>query len=205
MVDRVATREEQIEAAQARGDQIQAAALANSERVTVPHLELRDLPFSAVPLFGYDHCNIVSSLGFDIGSVLGLPQRELEAIKLAGLLHDAGRTRPWQFAEPGHQKVSADLAVRALRGAGNTHGNDWLRDRVEFLILSMDLSAKELPRDPALQVLWDVDALEAARLAPGTPEGLRVFRERTRRERLCTQIAFDRRRDCLHHYGWPGM
>lgn len=205
--DRIASPEEQAELARERGDLIQANALSNMERLEVPYLELKDLPWSSVPKFGYDHCNGVAMLAYEMGVAFGLNDRELQAVKLAGMLHDVGRTKTWQFPEPGHQKVSAEIAVQLLRGNNNSHAADWLRDRVEQLILGMDLSAPSLPTDPALQVLWDVDALEAARLAPGTQEGMRVWKARTVETRLCTQLARSResRAAALRNHGWTGF
>lgn len=207
MKDRIASPEEQAQVALERGDEIQANALRNAQRLDVPHLELKDLPWSEVPKYGYDHCNGVAMLAYEMGLALGLNDRDLQAVKLAGMLHDVGRTKPWQFPEPGHQKASAEIAVRVLRGGKHSHTEDWLRDRVEYLILGMDLSAPSLPTDPALQVLWDVDALEAARLAPGTPEGMRVWKQRTVESRLCTQLARSRdaRLNVLRNHGWPGF
>lgn len=204
MKDRIATREEQVAEARARGDHLQAMALENSKRLDLDTLDLSKVPFSNVPTHGYNHCQQVSMLAFEIGQAMGLSPFDLVCVKMAGLLHDCARTQPWQIPEPGHQRASAELAVRTLRARIDGHGNSAQIDRVEQLILAMDLSAVELPRDPAMQVLWDVDALESARLAPKTDEGQRVWRARTAADRLCTQFAKERERklQMLRYHGW---
>ncbi len=204
--DRIATKFEQAELANARGDEIQANALANSKRVTVDALDIASIPWSPAPLYGHAHSQQVSMLAYEIGTTLGLTEADLEAVKIAGLLHDVGRTQPWHHADPGHQKASAEIAVRLLRGSveKTIADRDVLRDRVEFLILGLDLSQKELPRDPALQALWDVDALESARYAPGTVEGLKLFKARTAASRVCTAYGKERtfHTQMLRHHGW---
>lgn len=200
--DRIANRQENIEYAKSRGDEIQANVLANSRRTEIATLDISRVPWSQAPLYGYNHSQQVSMVAYELGLLAGLTPQDLEAVKVAGLLHDVGRSRPWQNADPGHQQLSAEIAVRLLRGATETHGNARLRDRVEQLILGLDLGAKELPTDPALQVLWDIDSLESARYAPGTVEGHKIFSQRA--SRLCTPFARDRFRQeqMLKHHGW---
>ena len=98
----------------------------------------------------------------------------------------------------------ADLAVRFLRSQSDVWHQQDMIDEVAWLIANHDLSAKELPSDFRLQALWDADSYEAARFAPGTVEGLKVFRERTRSERLCTAWAKEaaNKRVWLNHRGW---
>lgn len=186
-------------------EQLLARAEANRARTsTLPGLDLRDVEWSPVEHFGYPHSQEVSMLAHYIGEFLGLPKNVLERVKLAGLLHDLGRQTPWQTPDPHHNQRSADLAVRFLRSQSEVWHQQDLIDEVAWLIANHDLSAKELPSDPRLQALWDADSYDAARLAPGTVEGLKVFRERTRSERLCTAWAKEaaNKRVWLNHRGW---
>jgi len=178
---------------------------ANQRRSgTLPGLDLRDVTWSEVEHYGYSHGQEVSMLAHYVGQWLGLSQNVLERVKLAGLLHDVGRQTTWQVPDPNHNQRSADAAVRFLRSQGELWHQQDLIDEVAWLIANHDLSAKELPTDHRLQALWDADSYDAARLAPGTPEGLKVFRERTRAERLCTAWAKqrDNKQVWLKHRGW---
>lgn len=186
-------------------ERLLARAEANRQRTsTLPGLDLRDVEWSPVEHFGYPHGQEVSMLSHYIGEYLGLPKTTLERVKMAGLLHDLGRQTTWQVPDPNHNQRSADAAVRFLRSQSEVWHQQDLIDEVAWLIANHDLSAKTLPTDHRLQALWDADSYESARLAPGTSEGLKVFRERTRTERLCTDWGKqkDNKRVWLKHRGW---
>lgn len=165
-------------------------------------VDLRDIPWPADPLYGYNHCQEMSMLAHYIGEGLGVSVADLQAVKLAGLLHDLGRQAPWGQPDPVHAARSADLAVAWLRSQNESWYRQELIEQVGWLISNHALTAKDLPVDPRLQALWDADAYEAARVAPGTPEGLKAFRTAT--SRLCTAWAKDRenQRTWLRHRGW---
>jgi hypothetical protein len=186
-------------------EQMEQRLAANQQRAgTLPGLDLRDVTWPEVEHYGYQHGQEVSMLAHYVGEFLGLPKNVLERVKLAGLLHDLGRETPWQVADPNHRLRSADLAVRFLRSQNEVWHQHELIDEVGWLITNHDLSSKELPTDPRLQALWDADSYDAARLAPGTSEGLKIFRERTRAERLCSAWAKEvvNKRVWLNHRGW---
>lgn len=167
--------------------------------------DLQDIPFSEVEYYGWDHAQQVSKLSALIAQVqFGMEGADLQAVTLAGLYHDLGRTTPWQQADPYHNKRSAELAVRYMTGAGKFQTDSALVEKVERLILLHDLSAAELPRDPMQQALWDADSYDAARIRPGSVDGLKLFKARTRPERLCTEWAKDpaNKRTWLSHRGW---
>jgi hypothetical protein len=186
-------------------EKLLARAEANQQRSgTLPGLDLRDVTWSEVEHYGYQHGQEVSMLAHYVGEFLGLPKNVLERVKLAGLLHDIGRENPWQVADPNHRLRSADLAVRFLRSQNEVWHQQDLIEEVGWLITNHDLSSKTLPTDPRLQALWDADSYDAARFAPGTSEGLKIFRERTRTERLCSSWAKEvaNKRVWLNHRGW---
>lgn len=185
-------------------ERLMAAAEANAQRsVALEHVDLREVPWSPIAEYGYQHCQETSMLAHHIGRIVGLDDKALKSIKAAALLHDLGRTQPWQATDPGHGARSADLAVEFLRKQEATRLNKEFIDDVGWLIAHHDLSG-EKPSDLRLQCLWDADSYEAARLAPGTPEGLKVFRARTSNDRLCTDWAKDtnNKKVWLAHRGW---
>jgi hypothetical protein len=182
-----------------------ARAEANRQRTgTLPGLDLRDVAWSTVEHYGYPHGQEVSMLAHYVGEQLGLNKETLERVKLAGLLHDLGRETPWQVADPNHRQRSADLAEKFLRSQSEVWHQQALIEETCWIIANHDLSAKELPTDPRLQALWDADSYDAARFSPGTVEGLKVFRERTKTDRLCTAWAKEanNKRVWLNHRGW---
>lgn len=186
-------------------ERLLAQAEANQQRSgTLPGLDLRDITWSEVEHYGYPHGQEVSMLAHYIGQFLGLPQSVLERVKLAGLLHDCGRETPWQVPDPNHRLRSAEMAERFLRSQSEVWHKQDLIDEVAWLIANHDLSAETLPTDPRLQALWDADSYDAARFSPGTEEGLKVFRSRTKADRLCTAWAKERdnKRTWLRHRGW---
>lgn len=180
------------------------AAEMNRQRTGVLDgaLDLRDIPWPADDLYGYNHSQEMSTLAHYIAEGLKVSAADLKALKLAGLLHDLGRQAPWGQPDPNHAQRSADLAGRFLRSQNETWFQHGLISGVEWMIAHHDLSAKELPTDPRLQALWDADSYEAARVKPGTPEGLKAFRTAT--SRLCTEWARDKenQRIWLRHRGW---
>jgi hypothetical protein len=186
-------------------EQMEQRITANQQRAgTLPGLDLRDVTWPEVEHYGYQHGQEVSMLAHYVGEGLGLPKTVLERVKLAGLLHDLGRETPWQVSDPVHRMRSADIAVRFLRSQGEVWHQKDMIDEVGWLIGNHDLSSPTLPTDHRLQALWDADSYEAARFAPGTAEGLKVFRARTLNERLCTDWAKNKsnKRTWLSHRGW---
>jgi HD superfamily phosphodiesterase len=180
-------------------------AEANKQRVsTLPGLDLRDVPWSNTPHFGYDHGQETSVLAHYIGESLGLSKSSLEIVKLAGLLHDIAREGDWHKPDPGHQMRSAEKAVAFLRSQSEVWHQQELIENVARLIANLDLSSNEKPVDPHLQALWDADSYESARLAPGEAAGLKVFRQRTAADRLCTPWARDaeNKKVWLRYRGW---
>jgi hypothetical protein len=96
------------------------------------------------------------------------------------------------------------MAATFLRSQNETWHKQELIDEVTWLIANHDLSAQTLPTDPRLQALWDADSYDAARFSPGTMEGLQIFRERTKADRLCTAWSKEanNKRAWLTHRGW---
>lgn len=176
---------------------------ANQQRTGfLEGLDLRDVPFSAVPLYGYDHCQEMSTLAHYIGEKLNLKPVELKQLKTAALMHDAGRETPWTVPDPYHARRSADLADKYLRAQTETWAGEEFRERVCWLIANHDLSARFLPAEPQLQALWDADSYDAARIGVGTLEGMKHFRDRT--ARLCTDWARNKenQRVWMRHRKW---
>ena len=186
-------------------EKLMARAEANRQRTgTLPGLDLRDVPWSTVEHYGYPHSQEVSMLAHYVGEQLGLNKDTLERVKLAGLLHDLGRETTWHVPDPLHRHRSADLAAKFLRSQSEVWHQQDMIEEVCWLIANHDLSSTTLPIDHRLQALWDADSYDAARFSPGTPEGLKVFRERTNNERLCSEWAKqkDNKKVWLHHRGW---
>lgn len=177
----------------------------NKKRTTaLEGTDLRDVPFSEVEHYGHSHCQETSQLAYYIGQYLDLNDYDLSLVKLAALLHDLGRETPWYIDDPNHNQRSSELAVRWLKGQDqHWHRQDFIHE-VGALIANHSLSAKELPKDPRLQALWDAESYESARFAPGEAEGLKIFRARTNNERLCTNWAkeTENKRTWLSHRGW---
>lgn len=183
-------------------EQLISLARQNHQRsAAFESTDLRDIPFSPVEHYGYEHSQEMSTVAHYIAEGLGVTGLDLQAVKIAGLFHDLGREQPWQRADPDHQRRSADMAVTFLKGQGETWAKAELIEQVAWLIANHSL-AGPLPSDPRLQALWDADAYDAARFSPGTPEGMRIFRERT--ARLCTDWAKnpENKRTWLKHRGW---
>lgn len=185
-------------------ERMMTLAQQNAQRsVALEHVDLREIEWSQVPGYDYRHGQETSMLAAHIARILELPERAFKSIKAAGLLHDLGREQPWQASDPTHGVRSADLAVKFLRAQEATRLNTELIDDVGWLLAHHDLSG-ERPSDLRLQCLWDADSYEAARLAPGTPEGLKIFRARTSNDRLCTDWAksSENKKVWLAHRGW---
>lgn len=163
------------------------AAELNKQRhmVSGKELDLSDIPFSTVPAYGWEHAQHTMLLAAYIAQMVGVTKSyEMDAVKMAGLLHDLGREMPWQQPDPNHNIRSADKATAYLQ---KKFAPTSLIERVQVLIAQHDLRKEELPRDPLAMALWDADALEGWRLAPGTGEGMRVMQQR----RFCTAFAND--------------
>lgn len=146
------------------------------------------VPFSETPFYSYrEHCEGVGRLALVLGQTLGLKDRDLRIVRYAGILHDLGRSQPWQRSDPDHGQLSARLADEALRRDPQYGADSAFRDEVCRLIAGHNLSAADLPKDPKAMALWDADALDSARFSPNTRDGIVVFKERT--TRLCTVDA----------------
>lgn len=167
--------------------------------VNVEEINILDVPWPEEP-YGFQHAQETAALAVHIAQTIGgISPTDLNALRFAGMFHDVCRARPWQEKDDGHSQRSADYLERFMQKRNDPTS---LIERAVLLVARHDLSARELPRDPLAQALWDADSLEAARLSPGTPTGLRILRQRN--ARLCT--AFARERDnqatWMRHRGW---
>lgn len=188
-----------------RAQKMLQLAEQNKQRTTaLEGTDLRDIPFPNVEHYGHNHAQETSQLAYYIGQMLGLSDADLTLVKTAALLHDLGRETPWMIEDPYHNVRSAELATRWLRGQEQHWFRSEFIDEVGALISKHSLTSKTLPSDPRLQALWDAEAYEAARLAPGETEGLKIFRARTASDRLCSDWAKDvaNKRTWLTHRGW---
>jgi hypothetical protein len=150
-----------------------------------------------VPYYGFDHARETSELALQVyyripihADLTPFESKVNElSVKYAGLYHDLGRTAPWNHKDPGHAQASASLAEEYLKTDNDLSRDDALREAVIRetcrLIANHSLDAPSLPTDPRAMALWDADSLEAARIEPGTHEGLRLLKHRY--ERLCTE------------------
>jgi hypothetical protein len=121
------------------------------------------------------------------------------ALWVAGLFHDIGRTEPFGKEDPYHAARGADMVERILRGHHELHGDELLRSVSCRLIALHDRP----PDDPVAQVLWDADHWEACRYMPGTPDGLKVLKERTSPHVLYTDFAKERA-NLRRYMSWRG-
>jgi hypothetical protein len=110
--------------------------------------------------------------------------RDFDVIKTAGLLHDLGRTTPWQAANVGHASRGAVIANRVFHDDAKAWGDQGFAADVCQLIATHRLppvgGADDVPRptDPRLIALWDAECYEAARFVPNTPEGGKILAAR---------------------------
>jgi len=99
------------------------------------------------------------------------------ALWAAALFHDLGRREPWNREDPAHARHSAECFERVIRADPVLWHEEALRETAARLIANHDRAPE--PGNPLAVALHDADALEAARICPGTPEGLVHFRART--------------------------
>jgi len=178
---------------------------AESMRESAPAItgfDLRNVAWPTVDHYGYQHGNETSQLAWHIARGLDVGGEDLEAVKIAALLHDIGREQPWQAADPYHGRRSAELAGKLLRGSDEFRSRHSIVEKVEELIGRHSLHTTQLPDDPRLRAMWDADSYESARFAPNTVEGLKLFQSRT--STLCTPWARERqnKKTWLHYRGW---
>lgn len=167
--------------------------------VNVEEINILDVPWPAEP-YGFQHAQETAALAVHIAQTIGgISPNELNALRFAAMFHDVCRSLTWQKADDGHAQRSADYLERFMQRRNDATS---LIERAVKLVARHDLSAKETPRDPLAQALWDADSLEAARLAPGTQAGVTIFR--TRAKRLCTAFAQskDTQTTWMRHRGW---
>ena len=174
--------------------------------VTGAEMDLTDVDWPTVPHYGYEHGRDASTLAMHIAKILGVTRPlDLDALRLAGMMHDICRVAPWERwalgaeADPNPGRRSAEFVERYMQKRNQPTE---LIERTVRLIIDHTLSAAELPRDPLLMALWDADALESARFAPGTSQGHNVWRART--SRLC--VDWSKQKDTkaiwMRYGGW---
>lgn len=135
---------------------------------------LLNVVFPSLEHFGPDHGRNTSQLACYIAEVEGVTDgTELEIVKAAGLLHDVGRTKPWQVSDKDAPRRSAELADRFIRSDANGARMPQVREAVCRLVAQYDPEGPP-PRDPLVQALWDADHLEAARFAANTTQGKQI-------------------------------
>lgn len=128
--------------------------------------------------YGVDHATQMSQLAVIIAKHLGVTDPvDIKIVEGAGMFHDLGRTRPWQY-EDNHAELSARRAEEAMRNDPALWSEDRVREGVCHLILQHSLAAATRPTDARLIALWDADCFESVRLAPGTREGVSVMNRR---------------------------
>lgn len=156
----------------------------------LPLFDFRNVTFPAIEHYGFDHGSHTARLALHILSA-EYPELDNElhqnALWAAGHLHDAGRDAPFGAGDPGHEVRGAALLDEFLRG------HDGYCHDVELRDLACRLVARHHDREPEGpldRVFADADAYDAARVLPGTSEGLRYLKERT--STLHTHWAQDR-------------
>ncbi len=173
---------------------------AMQRMVNVDEVNIYDVPWPADP-YGYSHGERTSALAVHIAKdCLAITNpNELNALRIAAMLHDVGRQEPWQRPDPEHARRSAAFTDRFLQ---NRNDPTSLIERTVRLVVDHTLERAELPRDPLLMALWDADSLESARFDPGNPEGLKIWTKRM--ARMCTEYGRNKqvRRIALRERGW---
>lgn len=134
-----------------------------------------------LPEYGFDHAKRTSQLAVHIGLELNIPEADLKILRTAAFLHDIGRKTSWRQADPYHAERSAALADDIMRRSSWWAAEE-RRRAVCQLILGHHVGVDHRPQGPLATALHDADCYEAARLAPGTKEGLEVM---SARHKLC--------------------
>jgi hypothetical protein len=176
----------------------------------IPQIHLQDLApgvFWPEEPYGVQHGMHTAKLALVILSQTpkyDTPENQ-RALWCAALFHDLGRQADFRIDDPGHNQQSAVLTAKVLKNpAHGIHFEAALHERVCKLIAQHNLDESLMPTDPLAVALWDADAYESARVAPGTHDGLIYLKKRTNPERLITPWA--KNRENLKRYmqfkGW---
>ncbi len=130
-------------------------SLLENHRVKTVY-ELSKIFMGKDPVHGWPHVERV------LGLVLRLSEKyrdriDLEALVVATLLHDIGRSFEEDYGEH-HAVISAHLAKHLLRAIG--YSEDFI-GRVEEIILSHSFSLNKRPESLEAMILSDADKLDA--------------------------------------------
>lgn len=191
--------------AEQRADGIMRGVAANQQRVgdIIGAADLSRIEWPEQPYYGWEHARDVSQLAVHIaqggratvGCDADLTNNDIDVIKAAGLFHDLGRTEEWTKPAPGHRFASAERARKLmLEDAQAWFRRDLIDDVCRLITLhvmpAVDpdgnlrdeqgrvIAHPELPADPRLRCLWDAEAYEGMRFAPGTWEGSVILKAR---------------------------
>jgi len=191
--------------AEQRADGIMRGVAANQQRVgdIIGAADLSRIDWPEQAYYGWEHARDVSQLAVHIaqggkatvGCDVDLTATDIDVIKAAGLFHDLGRTEEWTKPSPGHRFASAEHARKLMLEDAQAWFRRDLIDDVCRLITqhvmpSVDpegrlrdeqgnvIERPELPTDPRLRCIWDAEAFEGMRFAPGTWEGSVVLKAR---------------------------
>lgn len=191
--------QERAEARSAQGhvhNQRRAGATVSSgtlERVLWPGSK-KDAPGGKSPdiarVYGSDHGFQTSQLtAYILEGLQGersetYSEGDFWVARTAGLFHDVARAEPWQKTDPGHGRRSAVIVEDLLRGDSELAHWRSLFDDVCRLIAGHGLRPLDgkgdwtEPTNPVAIALHDAECFEAARLSPGTDDGLVVMQKR---------------------------
>lgn len=162
--------------------------------------DLRDIPFPEIPFYDGKHGFMVSQLADSIGNTLKLSDNDLRVVRTAGLYHDLGRQTVFSEVDPKHNERSAEMAHKLMTGAKDGHGDRAFIDKVCGYIARHQVGVQTI--DLLAQALHDADALEAARIMPGTTTGMLAVR----RAQTCMLTPFGRNKDAMRrmmvYHGW---
>lgn len=122
------------------------------------------------------------------------------AVWTAAIFHDIGRSRPGP--DPTHPERGERILEHILRNRPDLWADEHLRHEACRLVRFH--SQRPESHDVVAQALWDADCYEASRFSPGTPEGLRILKERTALTNLCSEWSKNRDhlRRYMEHRGW---
>jgi hypothetical protein len=191
--------------AEMRADAVMRGVAANQQRVgdIMGASDLSKIDWPTQEHYGWEHARDVSQLAVHIaqggratvGCDVDLTANDIEVIKAAGLFHDLGREEEWSKPAPGHRFASAERARKLMvEDAQNWFRRDLIDDVCRLITqhalphvdadgLLRDekgvvLEAPPIPTDPRLRCLWDAEAFEGMRFAPGTWQGATVLKAR---------------------------
>ena len=130
------------------------------------------IQYPTLEYYGPEHGRNTSQLAVYAAEVDGITDHtDLEVLKAAALMHDVGRTKPWQVVDKDAPRRSAEMADRFIRSdAQGARLGAAMREGVCRLIAQYDPQGTP-PRDPLGRCLWDADHMETARFSPNSPEG----------------------------------